>query len=228
MPLVGDSMYINTGIVINGNIDIDIGKKPNIEKITLPPPSKTKFVDSLFKIRVVSKLSFEKLNQLTKDELAQQKFVFNESGYKIEFKSVEWYGSGQYLVAKCEIEGDFNGILYLKAMPAIDTLNQILYLRDVAFDMASKQVFKQKITELIEPIISKKMEKNLRFDVSKEISLSQKAINQKLLNRTLPNIGNLKGDVKNVSIKDISITDKQIWLHTDIEAVLKLEVDFNF
>lgn len=226
IPISGDTSVIKTGIAVKGNIEMEFENKPSAAMVPLPQPQFTENVDSTFQLRVVSKVSFEKLNKLTLEVIKKNEFKFSNNGFNLEILQMEFYGSGEFLVAKCTSKGDYEGIFYLKSIPKVDTIQNRLFLTDVSFDLESRKALKQKLIQIAEPLISKKIEQMCKYDLNSEIESARKLANEKFLYRTIPTFGKLRGSIASIQIKDLKLADKQILLVSEIKGSLNFNLDF--
>mgnify|MGYP002777098069 CR=1 FL=1 len=165
IPPYGDNQSIKAGIGMKAKIITTLGKLEESAPLSLPELSSGNNADSLFVINLVSKVSFKELEQLVNDKLTKAPFQFEEGKYKINISSVSFYGSGQKLIVKTLLTGDYTGNVYFSGEPQYDSVSNKITVKNFDFEPETKKMIESGYLWLMKGQMRKKIQEKLSLPV---------------------------------------------------------------
>lgn len=137
-PVSGNARRITLPIQIAFRVDTRLGAMPVVEHMEqLPRLLRRNRLPDASRLQVLARVPYADLNRVLARTLKQQKL--NLAGGNIRIKNVTVYGGGRSLVLKADVGGAVNGTLYFRGQPAYDTLANTLRVREVDFDVVTKE-----------------------------------------------------------------------------------------
>jgi hypothetical protein len=137
-PIRGNRQTITVPVQINFRADTRIGARPVVRIAQrLPRLHRLAQLPPLSRLRVLAFIPYTDLNRILKQTLEKEKL--NLAGGNLTIKSASVYGGGRSLILKTDVGGAVNGTLYFHGQPVYDTLDNTLRVRNVDFDIETKQ-----------------------------------------------------------------------------------------
>lgn len=183
-PFQVDKGKISTSIGIRGFTQTLTGEKPTIKPATeIPNLMIVKDIPKGFQIGLIGVVPYEEASKLAATQFVGKRFDFKEGKYKIEVTSVDIYGQNDKLIIKSGVKGSINGVIYLKGIPHYDAASRTLSLKNVDYDLDTKNVLLKTANWLLQGKFAKQIEQQFVFSVGDQVDEAQKAIRQQLTNR---------------------------------------------
>jgi hypothetical protein len=137
-PVYGNARQITVPIQIAFRVDTRIGPKPVIDTLErLPRLLRRREVPSASRLEVLAFIPYTDVNHVLTRTLTKQKLDL--MGGNLTIKSASVYGSGRKLILRADVSGAVKGTLYFHGIPAYDTLTNTLRMREVDFDVDTKE-----------------------------------------------------------------------------------------
>jgi len=155
-----------------------------------------------FSIFLDAVLNYDSLSRLMNQNLAGKEFNFKKGFIKKKFVIDECkiYGGGfDKMIIKINFSGTNNGVFYLVGRPIYDNDKKVIEIKEIDFDIKSKNFLLGSADWLFDKKITKEIAKQARFELGAYIDTARMTINQQL-NRELT-----KGIRSNGEIKDIRL-----------------------
>lgn len=207
-----------------------VGEKPETVLIAdLPQMELVDSVPSEFNIGLSSKISHEQIAELLRQHVLNQRFTFNKNKYEVTVTAIDLYGSDDYLVVEAGLKGSVNGVIYLKGKPKYDHLSQTLYLKDLDFDLDTKNKLIKTASWLAHGSIVDSFEEALTLPLGEQIESAAAAIKQNIENVELAPGVFIKGRLNELAPSEVFITSESV-IATIVatgQADLKIE-DFQY
>lgn len=226
---------INTLAINKDQLDINLGlsAKPVIsfEK----PAEKSSWVPNMgsysnkegFSIFLDAMLNYDSLGMIMNQNLAGKEFDFKKGFVKKKFilDSCKVYGGGHNkLVIKINFSGTNTGVFYLSGKPAYDTAKKIIEIKEIDFDIKSKNILLGSADWLFDKKITKEISKYARFELGAYIDSAKTTINQQL-NRELTKGVRSYGNIKDITLAGIYPMQKHLIIRSNCEGRLAVKVE---
>ncbi|GAB3711864.1 DUF4403 family protein [Spirosoma flavus] len=198
-PLRFEGRVIRSTIGIEGYTLTTTGAKPEVKPaVSLPDLTVVSTVRDDFQIGLLSEATYPEVAKIAAEEFVGKSFSFADNRYQITITSMDMYGQNENLIVKAGLKGTLNGDIYLRGRPYYDAHNQTISLKDLEYDLDTRNVLAQSANWLLKGTFSRTLEKQLTIPVGSQIAEMQKLLQQQLKNNQLA-----KGVVINGKIDEI-------------------------
>ena len=118
--------------------------------------------------------------------------------------------------------GSKKGRLYFTAVPAFDTATQSISMKDLKYDLSTKNVLLKSAKWLLKETIRKKMEESMNVDVSSYLNKAKNEMNQGLLNGPINGFVSLKGEMKELKVSAFQMRPKELFMRILLQGNVKV------
>lgn len=232
---------INTLAINKDQLDLSIGlsAKPMISFER--PVEKTSWVPNMgsyskkegFSIFLDAMLNYDSLSMIMNQQIVGKEFDFKKGFVKKKFilDSCRVYGGGfDKLVIKINFSGTNNGVFYLTGKPVYDSAKRSLEVKDIEFDIKSKNILLGSADWLFDKKITKEISKYARFELGAYIDSAKTTLNQQL-NRELAKGVKSMGTIQDIRLAGIYPLQQHLVIRSNCEGRLAVKVesiDFSF
>jgi hypothetical protein len=220
----GDTSKIKFGLGIKGIAKTFIGRKPEIVKTDLLPLKTQNVLDNNFAINLAVELPFTEASQIAMQQLRNQPIEFSNGKKKILIEDIEIYGSGEKIIVKSLLSGDFNGMVYLKGIPQFENKTNMISVRDLDFDIDSKNKLIKTADWMAHGILVKKIEKQFKFSIQKQIEDAKSMLNKNMAGTKINQNITLNGAVSTLTLNKIQIIRDNFLIFLGAKGNLELLV----
>jgi hypothetical protein len=130
--------------------------------------------------------------------------VFEMGGKKIKVTYLKLFPAKEKLGVEVGFTGSNKGTFYLLSVPEFNAKTSQLRLKQVEYDIETKNVLIKSAKWLLDETIRKKMEEQMVFDMSDLMKLTRESIHASL-NQKMDFGVRLQGSLQDLDIKDYSI-----------------------
>lgn len=235
--VVQPSSVTMTPLLVSGNIlRATIGVQAftqtvtSVEKPTVPKASglpQLQILDKVpgnFKIGLISLISYEEASRLASKNFSGKSYSFVKGQYTVQVTGIEMYGQNERLVIKVNLTGSINGYIYLKGVPYYDPATQMLSLKDLDYDLDTKNSIIRTANWLLQGKFSKMMENALVFPVGEQISSTRKIIQQLIKSYKVTDGIQLKGELSEIAPDRVYLTPKHLYSVVFAQGNVSLKV----
>jgi hypothetical protein len=215
------------------NIHLGLSAKPiiSMEK----PAEKGSWVPSLgepsgrkgFAIFLDAELNYDSLGMIMNQSLVGKEFDFKKGFVKKKFilDSCKVYGGGfDKLVIKINFSGTNTGVFYLTGKPVYDAEKKKIEVKDIDFDIKSKNILLGSADWLFDKKITKEISKYAQFELASYIDSAKLSMNQQL-NRELAKGIRSVGNIKDIKLVGIYPMQKHLIIRSNCEGELAVKVE---
>lgn len=147
-------------------------------------------------------LNYDSLSEQVYSTIKDQ--IFEMGGKKIKVTYLKLFPAKEKLGVEVGFAGSNKGIFYLLSVPEFNAKTAQLRLKQVEYDIETKNVLIKSAKWLLDETIRKKMEEQMVFDVSDLMKLTRESIHASL-NQKMDFGVRLQGSLQDLDIKDYSI-----------------------
>ncbi|HUR67160.1 MAG TPA: DUF4403 family protein [Chitinophagaceae bacterium] len=229
------SFRVNNLFVLKDSLNIYLGlsAKPvvSLEK----PAEKSSWVPNMastssqkgFAIFLDAMLNYDSLGMIMNKNLVGKEFDFKKGFVKKKFilDSCKVYGGGSdKLVIKINFSGTNTGIFYLTGKPVYDPDKKIIDVKDIDFDIKSKNILLGSADWLFDKKITKEISKYARFELGAYIDTAKINMNQQL-NRELTKGVRSYGMIKDIRLVGIYPLQQHLVIRSSCEGELSVKIE---
>lgn len=218
-----DSLYVYLGLSAKPAIGFE---RPAEKNITLPAMGEFSRQQG-FSIFLDAMLDYDSLSNIMNKHLINQEFDFAKGPVKKKFiiKDCKLYGSGnEKLIIKIDFGGTDNGTIYLTGKPVYTKENHILEVKNIDFDIRSKDAMLKTAEWLFSKKIINEIAKNTRFDLTAYIDTAKVSINQQLNREWIKGIRSA-GNIEDIQLIGIYPTGRSLVIRSNCTGDLSVKVE---
>ena len=218
-----DSLYIYLGLSARPVMGFE---KP-IEQHTVIPAIGNASSQQGFSIFLDAMLNYDSLSNILNRHVANKAFDFNKGPLKKKFviQDCRLYGTGnEKLIIKVNFTGTDNGTFYLTGRPAYSKEKHVLEIKDIDFDIKSKDALLKTSEWLFSRRIINEISKSTRFDLTNYIDTAKVRINEQLNSSWVPGIVSA-GQIDDIDLIGIYPLDKSLVIRSNCSGILSIKVE---
>jgi len=215
-----DSLFINLGLAAKPLISFE---RPQ-EHLTVVPNISDFSSRTGFNIFLDAILNYDSLSNIVSSQLKDKRFDLTSSKY-IVIKECMLYGmDNENLIIKVNFEGSEQGIFYLTGKPTYDVTTKIIELKDLDFDIKSKNTLLKTAAWLFNKRIVNELKKYSRFDLTTYINTAITSINQQLNKEWMAGIQST-GKMDEIKIVNFYPLREHLIVRSNCNGSLSIKVD---
>lgn len=206
-PLRFEKGEIRTTIGLEGHTLTTVGTKPAVRPATdLPDLTVVPTVKDDFRVGIISEATYLEVAELANKQLVGRSFTFREGAYSVSITDLDLYGQNDNLIIKAGITGSVTGDVYLRGQPYYDAQTRSVTLRNLAYDLDTKNLLQKAASWLLKSTLAKTLEKNLTFPVGDQIDAVRQSIQERMANYPLAKGVTLSGKIDEVRPDQVYLT----------------------
>ncbi len=210
-------LRINNFFAKNDSLNIFLGlsakpvisfEKPGVQSSAVPDMNDFSMRQG-FNIFLDAVLNYDSLSTILNSQFKGQRFDFSKGPLKkhIVIEEIKLYGTGnEKLIIKLNFSGSQSGVMYLTGKPVYDKEKKQIEIKDIDFDIKSKDALLKTANWLFSKKITNELQKNAKFDLTAYIETAKTTVNQQLNKEWIKGIrsyGNMN-DIKIIGFYPLS------------------------
>lgn len=225
-PFIIDKNSIHTTISIKGYTQTYTGTKPVVAPVTdIPPLKVNEPIANGFQIGLLASIPYQEATQLLSQEIVGKNYSFSDGKYNVEVTQVDIYGQNDKLVIKAGLKGSINGAIYLKGIPYYNAQSRILSLKNLEYDLDTKNILIKTANWLLQGKFLKQMEQQFTLPIGSQIDEAQKNIQQQLTNRQISKGMMLNGKLNALQPDQVYLTETSMIAVVFAKGELELKIN---
>jgi hypothetical protein len=195
-----------------------VGKKPPIiNPAPLPPLKLVDDIPDRFEVALINEVPFAEARRLALQQVKDQVFMFNDGKQKIKVLDLDIWGHNENLVVAATLSGSINGKVYLKGEPFYDASDMTLKLKNLDYDLETKNKLIKTADWLAHGQFTRRMEPLFKMPLKAQIEQAKSLISANLAGNQIHENIKVNGNL------DKLIPDKIIVAPGSIQAIIKAE-----
>ncbi len=210
-PLRFENGEIRATIGLEGHTLTTVGPKPVVRPVTdLPDLTVVPTVKDDFRVGIISEATYLEVAELAKKQVVGKSFAFREGAYSVTVTDLDLYGQNDNLIIKAGLTGSVTGDIYLRGQPYYDAQTRAVTLKNLTYDLETKNLLQKAASWLLKSALAKTIEKNLTFPVGDQIDVVRQSVQERLANYPLAKGVTLTGKIDNVVPDQVYLTPTAI------------------
>jgi hypothetical protein len=214
----GSTLNFSVGLTAMPTIQSSPWNKPTTALPNLTPHKK----GNGFEVYTDLKMSYDSLSKQLYDIMKTESFALGKE--KINITSLKLFPAGEKLGVEVGFAGTKKGTFYLLGVPSFENTKNQIALKNVEYDIATKNVLIKTAKWMMDETIRKKLEAQMVFDVSDLMNLTKKSIGESL-NQTLDGGIKIQGKLKSLEISGWSLQQDALWVRAKSLGDLSVNID---
>jgi hypothetical protein len=218
-----DSLYVYLGLSVKPVISFE---KP-AEHLTLVPPISSFSGRQGFSVFLDALLNYDSLSHILNQQLVNKEFDLNKGFVKKKFiiRDCRIFGEGsEKLIIRINFGGTNEGTFYLTGTPAYDKEKHILEVRDIDFDIRSKNALLKTAEWLFSRKIVNEISQYTKYDLSAYVDTAKISINEQLNRSWMKGISSV-GNVDEISLIGIYPFSRHLLIRSNCIGYLSVKID---
>jgi hypothetical protein len=174
----------------------------------LPGLKFTSRLDEGFSISLLTTVSFERINEIACREL--KGYTITQRKYTLRLEDVSLFGNGERLVVAANVSGSVTGTIFLTAIPWFDKAASSIKLRDIDFDIRTKNALVKSASWILRGGIAGKVEEKLVFPAGDLLESAQKELRSYLAQEHSYKYFTVTGTLDRADLENIAITRSSV------------------
>ena len=211
-----DSFSLSLGISCRPELGSD---KSPAKQVSLPPVSGGANRNGIT-LFLPANYEYDFLSRLLADSLKDRSFLYK--GRQVIVKDVAIKGTGRHQVElRIDFGGSYQGRIYLRGTPVIDTARQTLSIPDISYSLESRDMLLRMARTLLRGKIRKTMKGNSVLDLAALLKTNLPLLDAQLNRAVTPNL-RTTGEIKELKLIGLLAGEKNVQAQLFIRAELSL------
>ncbi|MDQ3291693.1 MAG: DUF4403 family protein [Bacteroidota bacterium] len=234
-PLQASNGEMNLRLGFNSFIETITNGKPQVKvNPTLPKLiTDTRLTDNI-QIGLIGEVPYAHATKLLQEQVAGKTYNFENGKQQITINSAEISGSGDKLVVMLDVNGQAKtglftkkilGKVFLKAIPYYDAATTSIRIRDVDYDLETKDQLLKTASWLAKGRFIRNIQEQINFPVKTQLEQARALLQNSLDQSAHVNDAILlKGNIKSVTPDNIYLTPTSIKAVVNAEGNLTVQI----
>lgn len=218
-----DSLYVNLGLSARPVISFE---RPQEFRTILPAIGTARSTRG-FSIFLDALLNYDSLSNILNRHIANKSFDFNKGPVRKKFiiTDCKLYGTGnEKLIIRVNFSGTDNGTFYLTGKPVYTRENRVLEIRNIDFDIRSKDALLKTSEWLFNRRIVNEISKYTRFDLGGYLDSAKVTINQQLNHEWVKGISS-QGRINDIQLIGVYPLGQSLVIRSNCSGDLAVKVE---
>ncbi len=180
-PLGNKGRNVRVSVGMTAITETFVGSKPTQAVMAAVPP--LKIVDKMeekFEVGMITEVSYPQIRKMALEQTQNKTYEFKEGKYKITVNDIDVYGQGENMVVAATLSGALNGKVYLKGKPYYDAATTSIRIKDMDYDLDTRNKLAKTADWLAHGKFLKMMEPYFAFSVAPQLEEGKKQIQENL------------------------------------------------
>ncbi|GAB3556407.1 DUF4403 family protein [Spirosoma fluminis] len=225
-PLRFEGRFIRSTIGIEGFTLTTTGAKPDVRPaVSLPDLTVVSKVNDNFQIGLLSEATYPEAAKLAAEEFVGKTFKFNNDRYAITITNMDLYGQNDNLIIKAGLKGTISGDIYLRGRPYYDPKDQTISLKDLTYDLDTKNILQRSASWLLQGTFARTLEKQLSIPVGSQLADMQKLLQDRLKNNQVAKGIVVNGHIDEIKPDQVYLTPTALLAVVNARGRIDVKVD---
>lgn len=160
---------------LKANTETFIGDKPAIADLSKGVAMKAvKELSKDFNIGLVAVTPYKNASDILNEQFVKSGYEYVDGKYKLKFTKMNLYGQDTKMVIEVGMLGSVNGDIYLIGTPYYDVATRSIRMKDLDFELESKQKILKAADWLAHGKLCKIMQESMVFPIGEQLDASKK------------------------------------------------------
>jgi hypothetical protein len=222
-PLSNKGRNVRVSLGMSAITETFLGNKPSGAVMAdLPGLKIMDKLDEKFEVGMITEIPYPQLKKMAMEQTGGKTYEFNEGKHKITVMDIDIYGQGEDIIVSTLLSGALNGKVYLKGKPFFDAASNSIKVKDLDYELDTKNKLVKAADWLAHGKFLKMMEPYFSVSVASQLDEAKKKIQENLAGNKLNKNINLNGKLNELNPQNMYVTPNGI--QAVILAKGKLEV----
>lgn len=224
-PLTGTTTSLKAFVKIEAITETKVGKKPTVVQTNLPNVSYTNDHSGAFIITVLNGVDYEDASVVAAKYLKGETFSSPSGKKKVTVDSIRLFGKGEQLVIETHVSGALKGAIYFTGIPTYDSLRQVIYLKNLDYELQTKNVLAKSAGWLLKSILLKRMKEVMVYDIKSDMIAIRQSLDEALQSYALTPQVKISAKIQQMYPKTIFLTPESMSFVLFISGDMQVRVN---
>jgi len=209
VPLQGSAGILRQSIGIKAICELYLGEPPaqQVQEI-LPDLKITSRLDDEINVNFTIDLPFSQINEFARQQLIG--YHMTQGKYQETVSDLFLYGNEEKLQVAVKLTGTLNGTIYLSGKPAYDKETSSLMIRDLDFDIRTRNILLKSASWLFHQSLLQAISSKLVYPVGEELKSTRNQLQSFLESNSKLGYFRISGNINKLDIEEMRITRESI------------------
>lgn len=228
-----DNLFLN--LSIRTGVEVAVAAQPRPVKPSPLPKLRTDLpADSSFNLQLVANLSHEETSRQLNTLFAGKEYTFENGKHNIFVESLQLSGTGEKMLVGVKFKGKVakgglmrqkvSGEVWLAGKPVVDTASGELRVKEVDFELESRNFFAKSAQWMFKGKIEKEIQEKMVFPVKAKLEevrqMAEAAVNSPMLGDKVKS----SGKIRRITPSNIRFTDNEALILLQIDGLLNVKL----
>jgi hypothetical protein len=226
-PLLVKNNIIRSTIGLRGYTQTITSATPPVivPETQLPDLQIVEKIPNAFRVGLISRVSYQDAARLAKAEFVGKTFSFSNGRYTVEVTDIDLFGQNEHLIIKAALKGSMTGSIYLRGIPHYDPVSKNLSLKNLDYDLDTRNVILKTAGWLLQGKFSAMIERSFVFPMGEQINEAQSSVQNMLSHNNLAKGITLKGTLEELVPDRVYLTPDDIYSVVFAKGKVSLRID---
>jgi hypothetical protein len=209
VPIQGNVNILHHTLGVKAYTELFYGDEPDHQVNDVIPDLKiTSRLDNDFRISLGLDVPYTSINEIARKQF--EGYSYTQGKYRVEVKDIYLFGSGDKIVVALNLAGTVKGIIYLSGKPYYDKATSSLKVKDIDFDIRTKNVLIKSASWLFHQNLTQTLEQKLSFEIGDQLKSAQSQLQSYLDSNKKVQYFGISGTIDKPEIGDILINPQSV------------------
>ncbi len=210
-PLSAKGNNVRVSVGMSAVTETILGSKPAGAVMAQVPALRIQEkMDEKFEVGMITEIPWPQLKKIAMEQTGGKTYEFSEGKRKITVEDIEVYGQGEDIIVATVLSGALNGKVYLKGKPYYDAASTSLKIKDLDYELDTKNKLFKTADWLAHGKFLKMMEPYFSVSVAAQLEEGKKLIRENLVGNKLNKNISLSGKLNELNPQNIYVTPNGI------------------
>jgi hypothetical protein len=181
-PLMGRAGIVQSSVGMKAYTKLHVGQKPSPEQVPLPNLTIDKNETGFFSFYLVSTIDYSEAESLTRKYFEGYIFEFGKKK-KVKIEAIDLYGKDGKLILNLKVSGSLKGHLFLSALPYYDAPFKNIKIKNLSFDLDTKNKLLKSADWLAHDLFIKKVESTFSYSLKQDLEETKKLLEESVFDK---------------------------------------------
>lgn len=209
LPVKGSQGIIHFRTAIASDVECLLDKQPQSGKVSaLPAIQPLEMLADTFRINLLTDIPYSTIERMTLDEVRDSTFTFGSR--HIKFESFHIYGSNGLMTIETNVKGSINGTIYLTGTPVFNSTDTTLRVKNLKFDLKTKNVMTKSAKWLMNGKIERTITKALAIPFNTNVKEIEHQLSGYLKRYQLGYGFEINGKLTHLTVSELILTPESV------------------
>lgn len=209
LPVKGTKGFIRFRTAVTADVECSLDKQPQPGKVSaLPTIQPLEMEADTFRINLLTDIPYSTIERMTLEEVRDSVYTFGNR--HLRFESFHIYGSNGQMAIETNVQGSINGAICLTGMPVFNAADTTLRVKNLKFDLKTKNVVAKSAKWLMNGKIERTLTKAIAIPFNTDVREIEKQLTAYLKRYQLGYGFEINGKLTRLTVSDLNLAPESV------------------